>query len=222
MTDPYLMVGLQIESHLDDMIEKTIKSFNVVLKTFLEQLLGLFPNDSIMRTISDRTASLSTDPLLEKKMLIALKFISGVNQVHGATGRKVYELIADRDDQLFTNPDELSFALLKQLNFPEKWKQLTKNNRECVWKFFDRLQEYGNLVTILNASFMREIYKDFTIILSRVLRKKKSTTPTPGIFRYVIKKTALADKIRSIEEKNNFPANHISTFIMTQFNCNKQ
>lgn len=132
------------------------KQFNAVAAQLLSELANIYPNDLIIRTISDQLKLVQKKP--ELLSMGAGVFFQEVNKpACTADGRTCtyVELLAAHSDDSFL-PNNIPVSILKTVGMCEKWQKMSSELKEAIWKYVDRLVECSTMGMIHGSQAQSE------------------------------------------------------------------
>lgn len=142
-------------------IRRSKKTFNVVAKALIEQLLTLFEGEQTLiffmseldRFASDKkqdhvpSANFFTTMNIETKIPPSQESGESSGRVLGDK-IVVGELVIRKDDRLFGPDTGVSIPALEALGLKEKWPRLSATNREMVWDYLIRMAKCSAQVVL--------------------------------------------------------------------------
>ena len=118
----------------------SFKAFNSVAKIFLEGLRRLFPNDAVLRLITQEFTGL-IDPERRPPQIKtpALNFFREMRKkitLPDETVCDYIDVLARHDEYAFENPP---VAMLRGIDMSAKWKAMSEDEKEWCWEYLDKL-----------------------------------------------------------------------------------
>ena len=133
-------------------IRRSKKTFNVLCKTLIEQLLALYPDQPTLRLVLSELARVSSNK--KEDHVGCVRYFKTMNQPTKIADPKsgepvlVGELIMEKDPRLFAEDCGVKVPELDALDMRGKWPSLTAINKEMVWDYLRRMAECSAKVVV--------------------------------------------------------------------------
>lgn len=201
-----------ITSMFDAFIKHSAMQFNVTAKLFLENLLVLFPNDSVVPVILQLLQPMTESNDLQQNLLPSNKFTISIH-----TNPQLASCIAQKDERMFADDFPVTIQLLEDLDFKKKWKVMDANNRNCAWQYLDSLFTLSAHNFLMNTAHVKDIIKFITKRLALLARKRATDKLTDKMIRGTLNSNTVTEFIRQTEIAHKYTEGTLNTLMHSLF-----
>ena len=128
-------------------VRRAKKTFNVISKALIDQLLTLYAGDKTLIFLKDEIERCGADRKQDhvpagnffNTMNIKTKIIPDQERMVGEEAVVVGELVIRKDPRLFTPETGVTIPILEAMGLCEKWPKLSEVNKEMVWGYLVRM-----------------------------------------------------------------------------------
>lgn len=122
------------------------KTFNVVAKVFIEQLLKTSSDGDggstltfFLSELEYQSTKKDMDHVPATKFFTTMNTMTEIDNKDGSGKACVGELIMGKDDRLFTPQVGVEIDSLKAMNLTERWPKMSQANKDLTWDYLIRL-----------------------------------------------------------------------------------